>query len=91
MRFLSRTSQNLRNLLKLVLMSEYKVVHANTCLVEQGDVCKYLYFITKGKMTIARAVDFIEELSVPLEQQMTFVEGLDRDTQVLSTRFSLAY
>lgn len=61
-------------------MSEWKTVFANTCMVAQGDLCKYLYFIVNGKFTIARTLDFIEELTEPLEQQMKFIEGVPRET-----------
>ena len=63
-------------------MSEYKTVFANTCVVKQGDICKYLYFIAKGRFTVARSLEFIEDLTVPLEDQMNFVEGVPRDVQL---------
>lgn len=48
-------------------MSECKTVFANTCVVQQNDKCKYLYFIVNGRFTVIRSVDFIEDLLVPLE------------------------
>jgi hypothetical protein len=84
--FLQKTKVNFRALLKLVLMSEYKTVLANTCVVKQGDLCKYLYFIAKGRFIVARSLDFIEDLTAPLEEQMNFVEGVPRDVQLLSEK-----
>ena len=75
--FLKNTKTTFRNLLRLVLMSEYKTVFANTCVVKQGDLCKYLYFIANGRFSVIRTLDFIDELLIPLEEQMTFVEGVD--------------
>ena len=51
----------------MVLMSEWRSVFANTKVVGQGDLCKYLYFVANGRFTIVRTVDFIDELNVPLE------------------------
>ena len=65
--YLKKTKETFRDLLKLVLMSECKTVFANTCVVQQNDRCKYLYFIVNGRFTVIRSVDFIEDLLVPLE------------------------
>ena len=87
--FLKKTKETFRGLLKLVLMSECKPVQSNSCVIRQNDQCKFLYFIVNGRFTIARMVNFIEELTEPLEQQMTFIEGVTRENQILSTRMTL--
>ena len=56
--FLKQTKQTFRGLLKLVLMTEMKKVLAKTVAVQQGDQCKYLYFINFGQFTILRSVAF---------------------------------
>lgn len=66
--FLKKTKETFRGLLKLVLMSESKQVQSNTCVIRQYDLCKFMYFIVNGRFTIARSVNFIEDLTVPLEQ-----------------------
>lgn len=66
--FLKKTKETFRGLLKLVLMSESKQVQSNTCVIRQNDLCIFLYFIVNGRFTIVRSVDFIEDLTVPLEQ-----------------------
>ena len=47
-------------------MTDMKKVLAKTVAVQQGDKCKYLYFINFGQFTILRSVAFIENLTVPL-------------------------
>ena len=64
--WLKNTQQSFRGLLKLVMMSECKSVFANTCVVQQGERCKYLYFVKNGRFTVIRTIDFIDELIVPL-------------------------
>ena len=76
--FLRKTKEDFRAILKLVMMSELKTVYANTCVVNQGDLCKYLYFVTNGRFTLVRNLEFIEDLTAPLEQQLPYAEGLDR-------------
>lgn len=89
--FIKQTKETFRGLLRLTLMSECKSVYANSCVVMQNDVCKYLYFIVNGRFTIARSLEFIEDLTEPIEHQIQFVEGVSRETQVLQARMQLMY
>ena len=89
--FLRNTQQSFHSLLRLVLMSEHKTVIANTCVLEQGDVCKYLFFVINGRFTVIRSVDFIDELIAPLEHQLKFVEGLNKQSQIQAATQKLRF
>ncbi len=47
----------------LTLMSENKSVLSNTCVVQQGDLCKYIYFVLNGRFTVVRSIDLIDTLN----------------------------
>ena len=72
-------------------MTEMKKVLAKTLAVQQGDPCKYLYFVNFGQFTILRSVSFIESLTVPLELQHTYPEGADRESELIKAESNLPY
>ena len=89
--FLKETRQTFRGLLRLVLMTEMKKILAKTVAVQQGDQCKYLYFVNNGQFTILRKVGFIDKLEFPLEKQFNCAEGLDRDAELIKAKSNLPY
>jgi CRP-like cAMP-binding protein len=65
--WLKKTVGTLRGMMQLVLMTEIKQVFANTLIVRQNELCKFLYFIQKGNFTVIRDIEFIESLNCPIE------------------------
>ena len=74
-----------------MLMTEMKKVLAKTVAVQQGDRCKYLYFVNFGQFTILRQLSFIEKVTVPLAQQYKHVEGTDREAELIKLESNLPY
>ena len=72
-------------------MTEMKKVLARTVAVQQGDRCKYLYFVHFGQFTILRSVAFIESLTVPLAQQHKSPDGVDRVADLIRAESNLPY
>jgi len=55
-------------MLPLILMIEQKKSMGNTVIVEQGDLCRFVYWAFKGTFQILRKIKFIEKLNRPLRE-----------------------
>ena len=58
--FMKEFKTDLFRMLPLVLMIEQKKVLPNTLVVEQNDICKYIYWVAFGNFSLMRTVNFID-------------------------------
>ena len=53
----------------------------NTVIVNQGERCKYIYFVNYGNFILLRNIDFIESVNYPLETYVQETSSADVDIQ----------
>jgi hypothetical protein len=68
--FLKNTKKDPKSMLSLVTKTNSKKVMANTVMINQGDPCRFVYFVSVGQFILLRNVDYITSISAPIEKLM---------------------